>query len=364
MTARSIASLSISFGLVSMPVKLYSATETSSAIQFKLLGRDGSRVRQQYVSDGPAPSTQGFQPDEPAQPPQGTTFRPQLVSKDADSLELAVEPPRTSKATPERAFQPPDAAPAVPSATGPQVVERSTMVKGYEFERGKFVTFTADELKALQEGARETIDIVSFIPERSVDPIYFDKAYYLAPDKRGGKPYSLLLEAMKTTGRCALAKWAFRSKEYVVQIRPTDGGMVLQQLLYDEEVRSIADLDIDLVIIGQAELKLAQQLIQQISADGYEPGLFVDEEKKRILAAVEGKIAGQQVLAPTQASEPSGGQVIDLMTALRASLGKQSPVPLVPVYQEAATPDVEERKPVRRVRASATSAKPRKKTAS
>src|SRR3954451_3309350 len=121
------------------------------------------------------------------------------------------------------------------------------MVKGYEFEKDRFVVFEPDELKALQESPSHTIDIVAFIPERAVDPLYYDKAYFLAPDKRGAKPYSLLLRAMRDTGRCALAKWAFRAKEYVVQIRSAQGGLVLQQLLYAEEVRSLADLQIETV---------------------------------------------------------------------------------------------------------------------
>jgi DNA end-binding protein Ku len=199
------------------------------------------------------------------------------------------------------------------------VIERSQMVKGYEFERGKFVLFTADELKALEEASRQTIDIVSFIPEHSVDPIYYDKAYFLAPDKRGAKPYNLLLRALRDTGRCALAKWAFRAKEYVVEIRPAEGGMVLQQLLYAEEVRSLAALHIDLVEVGDAELKLAKQLIEQISVDSYNPTQFVDEEEKRILAAVEQKIAGRHIVAP-QKVHVSGGEVMDLVQALRASL--------------------------------------------
>ena len=155
-----------------------------------------------------------------------------------------------------------------------------------------------EELKALAEASRQTIDIVEFIPEQAIDPIYYDKAYFLAPDKRGAKPYSLLLRAMRTRGRSALAKWAFRSKEYVVQIRAAQGGMVLQQLLYADEVRSLADLDIGLVPVGEAELKLAKQLIEQISAEAYDPTHFVDEEKQRILAAVEQKIEGQQIVAP------------------------------------------------------------------
>ena len=200
------------------------------------------------------------------------------------------------------------------------------MVKGYEFEKGKFVLFTAEELKALAAGSRQTIDIVSFIPERAVDPIYYDKAYFLAPDKRGEKTYSLLLAAMRRSERCALAKWAWRAKEYVVQIRPAEGGMVLQQLLYADEVRSLADLDVPLVEVKEPELKLALQLIEQIAEDAYDPSQFVDEEKARILAAVERKIAGEQIVA-TERPAPIGGQVIDLMAALRASLRTDKPKP-------------------------------------
>jgi DNA end-binding protein Ku len=258
MAARSIASLSLSFGLVSIPVKLYSATESSAAVRFNMLDKDGSRLKQQYVSE-----------------------------KDQ------------------------------------RVVERAEMVKGYEFEKDRFVLFEPQELKALQESPSHTIDIVAFIPEKAVDPIFYDKAYFLAPDKRGGKPYNLLMEAMRQSGRCALAKWAWKAKQYVVQVRPAEDGLVLQQLLYADEVRSMKELDIEKVQVSPAELKLALQLIEQISEDTYDPTMFEDEEKKRILAAIDEKIAGKQIVAnePHEASS-SGGQVIDLVEALRASLGR------------------------------------------
>ena len=335
MAARSIASLSLSFGLVSIPIKLYSATESSSAIRFKLMGAGGSRVRQQYVTDAPTPV------------PKSRRWRKRLKSR-RPSLRRAA--PRRGSSTSRhrdassrrlpRPYQPPVAAPAV--------VERSEMVKGYEFEKGKFVLFTADELKALEEGSRQTIDIVAFIPEHAVDPIYYDKAYFLAPDKRGAKPYNLLLRAMRDTGRCALAKWAFRSKEYVVQIRPAEGGMVLQQLLYAEEVRSLADLDIEQVDVGDAELKLAKQLIEQISVDTYDPTEFVDEEKKRILAAVEEKIAGKEIVAPEHVPTSSGAQVVDLVAALRASLQQRPPSPAPIEPAKSAKQSLGERKPVKR----------------
>jgi len=201
------------------------------------------------------------------------------------------------------------------------VVERDDIVKGYEFEKGKFVLFTPDELKALQEASRQTIDIVSFVPQATIDPVYYDKAYLLAPEKRTSKPYSLLHEALRASGRCALAKWAWRSKQYVVQVRAVDGGLVLQQLRYAEEVRSVRDLKIHLVPVTKPELQLALQLIEHISEDAFDPTQFVDEEKQRILAAVEKKIAGQEILAP-QHVETSRAEVVDLMTALRASLSE------------------------------------------
>ncbi|RPI22343.1 MAG: Ku protein [Actinobacteria bacterium] len=216
MAARSIASLSLSFGLVSIPVKLYSATESGSTVRFNLLAPDGSRMKQQYVSE-----------------------------KDQ------------------------------------KVVARADMVKGYEFEKDHFVLFTPDELKALEESSSHVVEIVHFIPEKAVDPIYYDKAYLLAPDKRGGKPYTLLMEAMRESGRCALARWAWKSKQYVVQIRPTDGGLVLQQLLYADEVRSARDLGIEKVEVSKGELQLALQLIEQISTDTYDPAQYEDEVKER-----------------------------------------------------------------------------------
>jgi DNA end-binding protein Ku len=255
MAARSIASLSLSFGLVSIPVKLYSATESASAVSFNLLHNCGSRLKQQYVC-----------------------------------IKEGV------------------------------VVDRADMVKGYEFEKDRYVTFTPAELKSLEEAASHTIEIVAFIPLAAVDPIYYDRAYYLAPDKRGGKPYQLLLQAMHESGRCALARWAWKGKQYVVQVRPGDDGLVLQQLLYADEVRSMKDLDIERADVKPPELQLALQLIDQISTDTYDPAQFEDEEKKRILAAIDEKIAGKQVVITEPHEEPAGGQIIDLTEALRASL--------------------------------------------
>jgi DNA end-binding protein Ku len=356
MAARSIASLSLSFGLVSIPVKLYSATESSAAIHFKLMAGDGSRVRQQYVSErSTAPPAPAVAP--PASPaaaaaaPFAPTVRPARPVPPASPALL--DPPRASSRV----------EPIDTPMREPAVVERSQMVKGYEYEKGRFVLFTPDELKALEEGSRQTIDIVSFIPERSVDPIYYDKAYYLAPDKRGSKPYTLLLKAMQKSGQCALAKWAWRSKEYAVQIRPANGGLVLQQLLYAEEVRSLQDLHIELVDVGDSELQLALQLIDQIAEPAYDPSRFVDEERERILAAVEEKIAGHQVVAPEHHEPATSGQVIDLGAALRASLAGKKPVPNTAPPPEPGLTGRSERKPARRAEKTPTVAAPKKRSA-
>jgi len=326
MAARAVASLSLTFGLVSIPVKVYSATESSAAVRFKLMGRGGTRLRQQYVADddddGILAAAREDQPIATAAPGRLTAG----TSKGLDeSKQAATQRPAPSSLRPAPVPQALDGAAAEGAARG-SVVERDEIVKGHEFEKGRFVLFTPAELKALQEASRQTIDIVSFIPERAVDPIYYDRAYFLVPDKRGEKTYSLLLAAMRRSERCALAKWAWRAKQYMVQIRPVEGGMVLQQLLYADEVRSLADLGVPLVDVKEPELKLALQLIEQISEPAYDPSQFIDEEKERVLAAVERKIAGQQIVA-TEPPAPPGGQVIDLMAALRASLRTGTPKP-------------------------------------
>ena len=261
MAARSIASLTISFGLVSIPVKLFSATETSKAISFNLLHKAcGSRLKQQYF----------------------------CVKEE------------------------------VP-------VAREDMVKGYEFSKDQYVIFTPEELKALEETGTHTAEILEFVPIESVDPLFFDKAYFLAPDKGGAKPYALLARALRESKRCALGRWAARGKQYIVMIRPAEGGetsgLVMQQLLYATEVRSIKDIEIPKTEVKDAELKLAQQLIEQQASDSFNPAAYTDEVRARVEAAVQKKVEGQEITM-ADAPEP-GAQVIDLMEALRASLEKK-----------------------------------------
>ena len=280
MAARSIASLTVSFGLVSIPVRLFSATEATKAISFNLLHKGcGSRLKQQYL----------------------------CVKEE------------------------------IP-------VPREDMVKGYEFAKDQYVLFSPEELKALEEAGTGMAEITEFVPLESVDPVYYDKPYYLAPDKGGAKPYALLAKALRESKRCALGRWAARGKQYIVMIRPVDDGLVMQQLLYAGEVRSMKELEIPHTEVKPAELKLAGQLIEQQAVETFDPSAYKDEVATRIQAAVEKKVQGQEI---TLAEAPEGGaQVIDLMEALRASLEKKSASRPAPAAEPAAAPAA--RKPAKR----------------
>lgn len=288
MAARSIASLTVSFGLVSIPVKLYSATEASRAISFNLLHKGcGSRLKQQYF----------------------------CVKEEV----------------------------AVP---------REDMVKGYEFAKDQYVLFTPEELKALEEAGTHSAEITEFVPIESIDPVYFDKAYYLAPDKGGAKPYALFTRALRESKRCALGRWAARGKQHIVMIRPAEdgemSGLVMQQLLYAGEVRSIKELEIPKTEVKDAELKLAQQLIEQQAAERFDPTAYTDEVRARVEAAVQKKVEGQEI---TMMDAPeAGAQVIDLMEALRASLEKRAaqPAPAAAPGPQAEARTTEARKPPKR----------------
>jgi DNA end-binding protein Ku len=292
--ARAIAGATISFGLVSIPVKLYSATQASAGVSFHLLhGKCGSRVKQQYVC------------------------------------------PRDN-----------------------ELVARDEMVKGYEISKDQYVTFTPEELKALEERATETIDIAQFVPVSSIDPVYFDKPYYLSAEKGGEKAYMLLTAAMRESGRAALARYAARGKQYLVMVRPTTekpGGLVLQQLLYADEVRPLAEVPLPDGEVREPELKLARQLIDQIASETFEPTLYHDDVRERIQADIQRKMQGQDIA--TSVPEPQPARIIDLMEALKASLAA---APQAPANEARGGTDGEDRKGARR---GATSAKTETKRA-
>lgn len=286
--ARPIASLTISFGLVAIPIKLYSATISSERISFNLLRqKDGSRVKQQYiaVNDG-------------------------------------------------------------------ALVERSEMTKGYEFAKGQYVIFSPEELKALEDTTTHTIDITQFVPLDSVDPVYFDGTYYVVPDKGGAKPYSLLAVALKKAKLCAVGRWISRGKEHIVMLRPMGDGLAMHQLRFKAEVRDIKELGVESAPVSEPELKLANQLIEQLAAKKYDPNEYVDEHRARIEAAIQRKVEGKEIsFAEPPTAEGAPSNVVDLMDILKASLAKKG---------KAA--DAKERKAPKRAPASGAAA-PAKKAA-
>ncbi|KAA3639273.1 MAG: Ku protein [Armatimonadetes bacterium] len=262
MAGRPIASGTISFGLVAIPVQLFSSTESAAKVQFNSIHAScKTRVRQKLYCP-----------------------------------------------------------------THDEVVPREELVKGYEFAKDQYVLFEPEEIKAMELAATHSIDIKEFVPISAVDPIYFEKAYYLGPGNGGDKPYVLLSEVMKKTERAALAKYAARGKDYLVLLRPYEGGLIMQQLKYDTELRAfdeLADPDIE---VDERELALAEQIVDQIATDVFTPESYTDSVVGKLQAAIEQKIAGHEfTLAPVE--EPKA-QVIDLMAALKASLesdGAESP---------------------------------------
>lgn len=254
MPVHAIGSATISFGLVSVPVKLYSSAESKASISFNWLHRDcGSRLKQQYMC-----------------PKEG-----ELVSKDA-------------------------------------------MVKGYEFSKGQYVTFSPEELKSLEEKATNAIDINEFVPLATVDRIYLDRTYFLGPDKGGERAYRLLVEALRETGRAALGQYASRGQQYLALVRPMGKVLVMEQLHYADELKQADEVPVGESPVKEAELTLAKQLIEQSATDDFRPAQYQDNVRGRVLEAIQRKVEGQDILEePTEA--PSA-KIVDLMEALKASL--------------------------------------------
>ncbi len=260
MAARSLQSVTITFGLVTIPVKMYAATNPRAGISFTMLDASGGRVKQQYIS-----------------------------------------------------------------AESGKVVPRNEMIKGYEFEKDRFVTFTKEELKALEQASSGAVEITEFVPAASIDPVFYEKAYYLGPDKGGAKPYRLLAEAMRDSGRSAIGRWAARGKQYLVNIRVVEQGLILQELLYADEVRSIDEVEIPDAKVNSKELALANQLIDSITSKSFDPTQYKDDVKDRIEEQIQKKVAGEEITVADAATGSSGSaKVIDIMDALRASLKRKS----------------------------------------
>src|SRR3954469_18363051 len=233
MPARSIGTATISFGLVSVPVNIYSSSESKTSVSFNMLHKKcGSRLKQQYI-----------------------------CTKDGDT------------------------------------VSRDDTVKGYEFAKDQYVVLSAEELKALEEKATSVIDVVEFVPLAKIDREYVEKVYYLGPDKGGDRAYRLLSEALKDTGKAALGQYAARGQQHLVLLRPLNGVLVMEQLHYSDEVRPTTEVPVPEGEVKPQELKLAKQLIEQTSNEEFEPNKYKDTVRERVLEAIQSKVEGQDITA-------------------------------------------------------------------
>ena len=290
MAARAIASGTISFGLVSVPVKLYTATR-SKQLSFNLLhDKDKSRLRQQYVC-----------------------------------------------------------------ATCGEVVDRGAMVKGYEYAKNQYAVLTDEEIKALDRQTDQSIEIEEFVPLSQVDPLYFEKAYLLGPDKGGQKAYRLLCEAMEQSGRAAVGKFATRGRQQLVLLRQARGGLILHGLHYADEVSSFDEIERgDEVKLKDGEIDLAVQLIDQLASKSFAPEKYEDEYRTSVQAVIEQKVAGEEIVLAAPAAPKA--QIIDLMAALKASLAAKQG------QKEAEASETSTRKPPRAKGKAAAPRKTAKKT--
>ena len=258
MPARSIASATISFGLVSVPVNLFSSSESAASVSFNMLHTQcGSRLKQQYLCAN-----------------EGT------------------------------------------------VVEKDEITKGYEFSKGQYVKFTPEEIKALDEKATNAIDIGEFVPLAAVDRIYLEKVYYLGAGKGGDRAYRLLVAALADTGRAALGQYSARGKQYLVLLRPMGNMLVMEQLHYAGELKSAAEVPLPDVAIKDAELALARQLIEQASVEEFRPENYHDTVRERVLEAIQQKVEGQDITAaPAEAPQTKIIDLMDALKASLAKRG-------------------------------------------
>ena len=240
MSARPISTSTVSFGLVSLPVKLYSTGQSSAKVRFNWINRDtGSRVKYKYV-DG--------QSGDP--------------------------------------------------------VERDNLVKGYEFAKNQYVTFEPDELKAIEAQSTEMIEITEFVPAADIDRVYLERAYYLGPARGGARAYRLLSAALTEMDRVAIARHSARGKQRLVMIRPMRDGLILEQLYYPDEVRSFDEVPMEDGEVSEAELALAKQFIEQAASEAFDPARYRDEVRERVQALIDRKIEGEQItLAPQEEPE-------------------------------------------------------------
>jgi DNA end-binding protein Ku len=286
---RAIWTGTLSFGLVSIPIRLYNATSPRDVRFHQFEAGTGRRIRLRRVVPGE---------DEAAQWEPG------------DREERGEGPARTEPAPPEEA----------PVSAGSEAsIPFERVVKGYEVDRDRYVLVTPEELEALAPEQTRTIEIEDFVELADIDPVYFEKSYYLAPQRGGEKPYALLLRAMADAGKVAIARFVLRSREHLAAIRPMEGVIALETLFYADEVRSPKEIGLPAgrPMVAERELAMARQLIESLVTE-WDPARYADTYRERVLELIEAKARGEELVTAEPPSEPPA--VPDLMAALKASV--------------------------------------------
>jgi DNA end-binding protein Ku len=260
--AASVWSGYLTFGLISMPVRLFSGAR-SSGISFNMLHRDDhQRVKQQYICP-------------------------------ADN----------------------------------KVVDRSDIVKGYEFRKGEYVVIEPEEIKKIEPQTAKTMEILEFVKSSEVDPVFFESSYYMLPEEAGRRPYALLTKALEESEYVAIAKLTMHNREYTVFLRPHEGGLMLHTMYYADEVRRLEDFGAPDVELKDAEVKVAHQLIEALAAE-WDPEKYHDTFQDNLKKLIETKLEGGTIAEVEKPKKPA--PVVDLMSALKQSLaemeGKKKPV--------------------------------------
>ena len=257
MALRPLRNATISFGLVSIPVRFYTATK-SEDIHFNLLHATcGSRVNRKWWC------------------------------------------PHHEK-----------------------IVDSDELIRGYAVTKNKYVTFSDEEMEVLETDDNRALDITEFVDIQEIDPVFYEKAYFLGPAPGGGKTYKLLASAMKKENRVAVARWVAAGKEHLVVIRPFEKGLILHTMFYADEVRDFSSIDLEDTAVRDKEVQLAEMLINELTEEKFNPMAFKDEYRERLLERIREKARGKTIVAEEREEEEKTGEVVDIMEALRRSLEK------------------------------------------
>jgi DNA end-binding protein Ku len=297
---RAIWTGTLTFGLVSIPVRLVNATAPQDVRFHQFQAETGRRIRLRRVvpEEGAfgEPPVESAGPGEPEGLPAGALEREPLSAEDRDQVDLAPLRP----------------------APREQEVAYNDLVKGYEVDPGRYVLVDPEELAALEPEQTRTIDIEDFVDLADIDPVYFEKSYYVVPQRGGEKPYGLLLRAMEDAGKVAIGRFVMRSREHLAAVRPMREILALETLFYADEVRSPQEVGAPPVHreVSERELKLARQLIDFLATE-WQPDRYRDSYRERVLELIEAKARGEEMVVE---QAPVAPVVPDLMAALRASV--------------------------------------------